>query len=53
MPKYSHNIGIIIRRIPFDLVLKRPLKVLTRLILINTGKRKNLIGIAVKISIKL
>ena len=52
MPEYLHNIGIIIRRIPFGLILKRPLRVLTRSISINIEKRKNPIGIAVKIGTK-
>ena len=53
MPEYPPNTGIIIGRIPFILVLKRPLRVLTRLILIDIGKRKNPIGVAAEISIKL
>ena len=52
MPEYPYNIGIIIGRIPFGLILKRPLRVLTRSILINIGKRKNPIGVTAKINIK-
>ena len=52
MPEYLYNIGMIIRKIPFGLILKRPLKVLIRLILIDIGKRKNPIGVAAEIGIK-
>ena len=52
MPEYPHNTGIIIRRIPFGLILKRPLRVLTRLISIDIGKRKNPVGIAAEIGTK-
>ena len=53
MPEYPYNTGIIIGRIPFSLVLRRPLKVLIRLILIDIGKRKNPIGVMAEISTKL
>ena len=51
-PEYLPNIGVIIGKIPFGLILRRPLKVLTRLILIDIRKRKNPICVIVKIGIK-
>ena len=43
---------MIIRRIPFGLVLERLLKVSIRSISIDIGKRKNIIGVAVEIGTK-